>query len=58
MQNNDYNRLDVNTKWMTLKGSIKESAEQHVGYEARRPAKKPWIPEEMLSKLMGKCSEK
>jgi endonuclease/exonuclease/phosphatase family metal-dependent hydrolase len=48
----NYSQQDtVNNKWNMLKGAIKESALQTVGYQKAKGAKKPWVTKEMLEKM-------
>jgi len=51
LQNMNRNTMEVNTIWTTLKNAMKESAEETIGHECRRRAKKPWVTEEMLRKM-------
>ena len=41
---------NVNKRWTEFKSAILSSAEKEIGYEKKK-ARKPWITEEMISKM-------
>ena len=51
LESDDSVEADTNAKWSTLKRAVIESAEQNIGRERRRAAKKPWVTETMLRKM-------
>ena len=42
---------NINEQWKILKTAITESAEENIGREKRRKAKKAWVTETMLQKM-------
>ena len=51
LESGDSVEADTNAKWNTLKRAVIEGAEQNIGRERRRAAKKPWVTETMLRKM-------
>ena len=43
--------LDVNQRWIDFKEVIKDSAKEQIGYERKEKIRKPWVTEEMISKM-------
>lgn len=51
LQESQTTENNINNNWNTLKEAITKSAEEHIGKEKRRRAKKPWVSEAMLNKM-------
>ena len=43
--------MDVNQRWIDFKGVIIDSAKEQIGYERKEKIRKPWLTEDMISKM-------
>src|SRR6267154_1549562 len=43
--------MDVNQRWVNFKGVVIDSAKEQIGYERKEKIKKPWVTEDMISKM-------
>ena len=43
--------MEINQRWIEMKQVIVSSARKEIGYEKGTRKKKPWITEEMKSKM-------
>ena len=43
--------MDVNQRWINFKGVVIDSAKEQIGYERKEKIKKPWVTEDMISKM-------
>ena len=51
-------QLDVNQRWTELSNAIRKSAKEKIGYEKRGRTRKPWITEEMRTKMNERWDSK
>ena len=50
-QQEDQDEKDVERRWQQLKGKIKDTAEEVVGYKTGKRRRKPWITDEMMDTM-------
>ena len=43
--------MDVNQRWIDFKGVIIDSAKEQIGYQRKEKIGKPWVTEDMISKM-------
>ena len=49
VKNND--GMEVNQRWLELRGVILDAAQSEIGYERKETIRKPWITKDMINKM-------
>ena len=43
--------MEVNQRWIELRGVVLDAAQTEIGYERRENIRKPWVTKDMINKM-------